>query len=114
MSDTSPKDAVNAVAYAVCERSNLSLIEDYDEFHLEFFRTSKDAQQHINDEVLGLLEAGLGGDDADLVSVPLVLASALSQVRKQALLEAAEICDKFDVCDPKYIKEAIRKLAEEE
>jgi hypothetical protein len=38
---------------------------------------------------------------------------ALSQVRKQALLEAAEICDQFDVCDPKYIKEAIRKLAEE-
>jgi hypothetical protein len=39
---------------------------------------------------------------------------ALSQVRKQALLEAAEICDQFDACDPKYIKEAIRKLAEEE
>lgn len=60
-----------AVAYAVTERSSIQLIRDYDEFHLEFFRTSADAQQYINDEVLGLLEAGMGGEDVDLVALPL-------------------------------------------
>jgi hypothetical protein len=87
MSDTSPKDAVKAVAKLTILRTA--------GFDLHLIATSEGKK----------LPAG---------EYMLVLESALSQVRKQALLEAAEIV-RIEGCiqGPEGVANAIRKLAEE-
>jgi hypothetical protein len=96
MSDTSPKDAVQAVAY-----------------YFELATRIKYGVYSNWSPQLNLCPPNVPEGSVRNLK-PLFDSEAISQVRKQALLEAAEICDQFDACDPKYIKEAIRKLAEEE
>jgi hypothetical protein len=76
MSDTSPKDAVKAVAKVV---------------------PSKDGTGIIGVEWIGFEPRKLMFDDL------LYSAEALSQVRKQALLEAAELCNALFDNNPESI-----------